>query len=154
LSALIQLVINPFDLFDAGYHLTYLSTGAILFIALPLSNHIRLPRKIYRWAIDFVLTTISIEFVLLPYQAYVFHKIPFASLLANTFAIPISSILISAGIVALPLAPLRFLMAYPIHWLLHFFLKACSITSSMWLVVVARPSLVMMVLFYGSLIVA
>lgn len=151
LSALIQLVMNPFDLFDAGYHLTYLSTAAILFIALPLSNRIHVARKIYKWAIDFVLTTVSIEFVLLPYQAYVFHKIPFASLLANTFAIPISSILISAGIIAVPF---QFAMKYPVHWLLHFFLKACSITSSMWLVVVARPSVAIMILFYGSLIVA
>jgi competence protein ComEC len=153
LSALAQLVINPLELFDSGFQLTYLSTAAIVFIAGPLMRKVRTPRKIYQYIVDFFITMLSIQFTLLPYQAFVFHKIPFGSLLANFIAIPLSSILIAIAPFALPLIGTMNLMRSVIHHVLDIFFGGTALFSGIWLKVVPTPSGWMLAAFYAALVV-
>lgn len=152
LSAMIQLIWNPMELFDPGFHLTYLSTAAILFLAVPVIKKIRLPRKFYQWIFDFLLTTIAIQFVLLPYQAYFFHKIPVISLLANWVAVPVSSILIAIGMIVLPLPFLQAIGEPILHFLLNCFVGSCEFFSVIWKHTIPIPSPILIVLFYLSLL--
>ena len=140
LSAFLQIALNPLELFDPGYHLTYLSTAAIVFIAVPLSRYLRKLRPIYQGALMFVLTSVSIQFILAPYQALVFHKIPFSGMMANFIAIPVSSALIGIGVFLPLLQPAGGFISLLIHPLLDLFFSASRLFSGMWLVPVSEPA--------------
>ncbi len=154
LCALLQVAWNPLELFDPGFHLTYLSTAAILFVALPLCNVIRMPRKIYNYAWSFVIVSLSIQFVLAPYQAFIFHRISFGALLANFAAIPLSSFLIAAGTGALPSnlfhTMINPLIRFPVRW----FVESSEFFSGMWLTTLPEPPLFLVLAFYASILTA
>lgn len=153
LSALAQVLLNPFELFDSGFHLTYLSTAAILFIAVPLASSIHLPRRIYQYLFNFLLVSLTVQVVLIPYQAFTFHKVPFASILANFVAIPLSSILIAAGTILMPVSILQPHMNYLIRHILSTFLGASTIFSEMGPYVVPSVPESLTILFYLLLLI-
>jgi competence protein ComEC len=152
LSALLQTLWNPFELFDPGFHLTYLSTAAILFVVLPVSNAIQWPRNVYRIIWSFIVASPLIQFVLIPYQALTFHRIAFGSLLANLIAIPLSSFLIAAGAAVLPFSILQSSFApmirYPVRW----FAQSAEFFSGVWLKTIPEPSLLLVLSFYTAIV--
>jgi competence protein ComEC len=151
LSAFLQLVRHPAELWDPGYHLTYLSTAAIVFLAAPLCGRWRLRSRIGQIVLDFFVVSLTIQFVLAPYQALVFHKVPFASCAAGAFAVPLSSILIAAGPLLLPISfvyPHLLAFASP---LVSLFFRTSALFSGVLLRVLPPPSFPLLVLFYGSL---
>ena len=154
LSALLQTLWNPYELFDPGFHLTYLSTAAILFVALPICNYIRWPRNIYRLIWSFIVVSPIIQFVLIPYQALIFHRVAFGSLLANLIAIPLSSFLIAAGVGTLPLGVFQSTFApvvrYPVRW----FAESAEFFSGIWLKTIPEPSLSIVLIFYFAICLA
>src|SRR5262249_3549806 len=121
-------------------------------IALPVSRRVRMPRPVYQYVFDFFITCLSIQLVLAPYQSYVFHKVPFASILANTVAVPVSSILIATGMLVAPLSVVSTIPATVSHPLLALFVSCCSFFSGMWVHVVARPAWSLLCLFYLCLL--
>lgn len=185
LSALLQLLLNPGELYDTGYHLTYLSTAAICFIAAPLcrrihraattrrkksprieaspsagewkmilKREIELPpllQKALLIAVDFVVVSLSIQVVLLPYQALVFHRIPFSSIFANVVAIPLSGVLILFSLVLVVLFPLEKLLVPVIGFLIKAFFAGTDLFSGVWLDVVPEPRWLIVALFYALL---
>lgn len=153
LSAGAQLVWNPLELFDPGYHLTYLSTSAILFVAVPLCRWVRFPRRVYRYAVDLVIASVVLQFVLAPYQALVFHRIPFSSSAANLIAVPLSSALIAAGAICLPFGFFPAPAVWLLHRILQLFLQGTYLFSGVWLMTVAEPGHVAVFLFYLCLAV-
>lgn len=154
LSALLQTIWNPLELFDPGFHLTYLSTAAILFVALPVCNAIQWPRKIYGILWSFIVVSPLIQFVLFPYQALIFHRVAFGSLLANLIAIPLSSFLIAAGAGALPFSILQSTFApmirYPVRW----FAQSAEFFSGVWLKTIPEPSFLLVLTFYVAIVLA
>lgn len=154
LSAMLQVVFNPAEIYDPGYLLTYLSAGSICFLAAPLCRKIRLGRKIYRVAVDFVIVSLSVHVVLLPYQAFVFHRIAFGSILANVIEIPLSSLLILAAPVLLVGYPIHVFLTPAISFLVHLFLKVAAFFSAVWLIVEPQPSLWLVALYYALLFAA
>ncbi len=153
LSAWAQLVWNPLELFDPGYHLTYLSTASILFVAVPLCRTIHISRRAYRYAVDLGIASLTIQFVLAPYQALVFHRIPLASVAANLIAVPLSSVLIAAGAICLPLGLLSSTTVWLIHHVLALFLQGTFLLSGVWLRTVPEPGFLVVLLFYLCLAV-
>jgi competence protein ComEC len=185
LSALLQLLLNPGELYDTGYHLTYLSTAAICFIAVPLCGRIHraatvhpretpqvedsppkakwkqvlarelelpsLLRKVLLAAVDFAVVSLSIQAVLLPYQAFVFHRIPFACIFANIVAIPLSGVLILFSLVLVVLFPLQKLLVPIISFLIKVFFLGTDLFSGVWLDVVPEPRWIIVALFYALL---
>jgi competence protein ComEC len=151
LSALLQTAWNPFELFDPGFHLTYLSTAAILFVALPVCNAIHWPRNVYRIIWSFIAVSPLIQFVLIPYQVLIFHRVAFGSLLANLIAIPLSSFLIAVGAGALPFSTLQSIFApmirYPVRW----FAQSAEFFSGVWLKTIPEPSLLLVLTFYTAI---
>ena len=150
LCAFLQVAWNPLDLFDAGYHLTYLSTAIIVFVAVPLSRLVRLPRAIYQYLFDFAITSFCVQILLAPYQAWTFHRVPFAALLANWSAIPSSSVLIALGAVTLPIPVLEPVLAPLIRFFLRVLMQGSYLSSGVWLFTALTPSLVGVIVFYCS----
>lgn len=152
-AALVQIIMNPLDLFDAGYHLTYLSTAAIVFVAAPLCGKIKLPRKVYRYLADFAITSLSVQLVLAPYQAWTFHRIPLGALLGNWIAIPASSVLIANGVGYMLLPFVRTLLVPVIRSFVHVLLQSSFLVSGKWLLTGIAPAFAAVCGFYLFLIV-
>jgi competence protein ComEC len=152
LCAFLQIAWNPLELFDPGFHLTYLSTAAILFVALPLCNVIPWPRKIYSYAWSFIVVSIAIQFVLAPYQALVFHRVAFGALIANLTAIPLSSFLIAAGTGALPSSFLNALLIPMIRLPIRWFADSAEFFSGLWLTSLPEPPLALVIAFYAAIL--
>ncbi len=152
LSALLQLIFSPLEIFDPGYQLTYLSTAAILFIAVPLIRKVHLPRKVYQFLFDFLVTTSAIQFVLLPYQAYFFHKITLTSLLANWTAVPASSCLIGLGLILVPFPFLYGFLSGVLSYILQAFTVSVEFFGDLWLGIISQPAAGVVAAFYLSLV--
>jgi competence protein ComEC len=155
LSAWIQLLINPNLLFDTGYQLTYLSTASLLFVAAPLCKRVRLKRRVYRYVVQFLITALSIQLVTIPYQAFVFHRIPYAAIAANIIAVPLSSVLIGSGIIlAVPFPQLVGAGTWCIHVLLQIFVTASSFFGELYPTYAVEPARVLVISFYTLLALA
>lgn len=151
-AALAQIVMNPLDLFDAGYHLTYLSTAAIVFVAAPVCKKIKLPRKMYRYVIDFGITSLSVQLVLAPYQAWIFHRIPLGALIGNWIAVPTSSVLIATGLAYMSLPFVRRLFVSIIKIFVQLLLQSSFLVSGTWLWTALAPAFAVVCAFYALLV--
>jgi competence protein ComEC len=105
-SAFILLVIDPFQLMNIGFQLSYLSVAGIVLIQ-PLIKDLWRPRFKIVYLI-WGLTTVSIAAQLAssPLSLYYFHQFPNYFIFTNYIAIPLSSIAIYAGMLTLITSPL------------------------------------------------
>lgn len=96
-SAFLMLLFNPFVLFSAGFQLSYSAVIGIVSFQKPIYNlayiKYKLPDKL--WALTAV--SIAAQLGTLPVVMYYFHQFPVYSLLTNLFVIPLSSLIIYAG---------------------------------------------------------
>ncbi len=110
-SAFILLIIDPFQLTNIGFQLSYLAVAGIVLIE-PLIGKLWKP-KFRIVQLIWGLTTVSIaaQIASSPLSLYYFHQFPNYFILTNYFAIPLSSIAIYAGMLTL--------IASPFIWLSH-----------------------------------
>jgi competence protein ComEC len=118
-AALIQLLINPFLIYDPGFLLSYLAVAGMILMA-PIFIRIThfLPR-----VISFSLSaTLGAIIAILPVLAWYFGNIPLVSPISNLLIIPIASLLLPLGLIAFILSALNTTIAIPIcyccAWLL------------------------------------
>lgn len=97
-SAFLMLLFNPFVLFSAGFQLSYTAVLGIVSLQKPIYRMVyikyKLPDKL--WALTAV--SIAAQLGTLPVVMYYFHQFPVYSLLTNLFVIPLSSLIIYAGL--------------------------------------------------------
>jgi competence protein ComEC len=101
LSALAILCVQPYQLFDAGFQLTYTATlGLILFFPSIRSVLPKLPFKIE----ELFALSIAAQVAVMPIIAATFHRVIFSGLILNLIGIPLVTIVMAAGYVFLPVA--------------------------------------------------
>lgn len=110
-AALVILVIDPRQLFDAGFILSFTAILSIVIIYPRLEkliNRIKWYReintdkfigKIIKWTAALFLGTLAAQIGTLPITAIMFKKISVISLAANLFAIPLSNLALGLGFV-------------------------------------------------------
>ncbi len=110
--AALSLMIEPYQLFDAGFQLSY---GAVFSLVLitPSLQRLLIPKQVLeakqgvkKWlrnALELFLTTIAVTLGLLPITAYHFHQLQIKGLLINIIGIPLSSLITVFGFLLLPL---------------------------------------------------
>lgn len=110
-SAFLLLAIDPHQLANIGFQLSYLSIAGIV-IFEPIIRKTWSPRfLVVRWF--WMMTTVSIAAQLsaTPVSLYYFHQFPNYFILSNYIAIPLSSLAIYSGMLTL--------ITTPIIWLTH-----------------------------------
>jgi competence protein ComEC len=100
-SAFALLLSNPFNLFDAGFELTYAATLAIILFGPPLIR--RLPRLPLKTG-EMTALSLSASLGVLPIIASSFNRVTFASLILNYAAIPLVGLIMGIGYAFLPLS--------------------------------------------------
>ena len=100
-SALILLCINPTNLFDIGFMLSYVAVIGIVVLQKPISNLIYSKYKIVNKIWEITSVTIAAQIATIPFTIYYFHQFSTYFWLSNLFMTPISSIVIIGGMIML-----------------------------------------------------
>jgi len=102
-TALLSLLINPLDMFDIGFQLSYLAIVGIVYFS-KLFDSWYLPEN--RWAKklwELLSVSIAAQILTLPLTMYYFGQIPLYFLLTNLIAIPVSFVVMVLGIAVIPI---------------------------------------------------
>lgn len=107
-AATLMLIINPRELFDIGFQLSFSAVFIILLI-LPTIQHwvpywIRV--KWYSKPLMVVIVSLVVQFGLYPLQVYYFGEISLVSPLANALFVPLLGLLVPIAILGVIISPL------------------------------------------------
>ena len=159
LTAATLLCINPLEVVDAGFALTFGATLGILVgmsklpDVMPQSGWLRAP-------VALLVASACAEIALLPISAFVFSRITFAGLIVNCAAIPLMTIVQIAGIVVVFASVCLPGLAPAIGWIAHLGVEgligsAAVVDWMPWLTRrLAPPPLWLMTIYYGALVIA
>lgn len=116
-SALLLLVLNPLTLYDVGFQLSYLAVLGIVVFYKDIYNWVLVKNFIPKYFWSMVAVSLAAQLFTLPLTLYYFHQFPNYFLLSNIVALPLSTIILYGSIVALLIAPFKFLWL-PVGWAL------------------------------------
>ena len=100
-SALILLCINPANLFDIGFMLSYVAVIGIVVLQKPISKLVYSKYKIVNKIWEITSVTIAAQIATVPFTIYYFHQFPTYFWLSNLFMTPVSSVVIIGGMIML-----------------------------------------------------
>ena len=100
-SAFFLLMINPNNLFDVGFQLSYAAVFGIVFLQPKLENLIRVKNKLIKFFWTLVTVSIAAQIATFPLTTYYFGQFPSYFWVTNIFVIPAVMILIPLGITLL-----------------------------------------------------
>ncbi len=103
LTALIILLVEPTELFDVGFQLSF-ATAWGLILLVPYAAGLFRPihdRMYYKFLIIPLLVCAIAQLVSLPMSAFYFQRMPMISFLSNLIVVPLVSIIVIASIVLL-----------------------------------------------------
>lgn len=93
ISAIIQLVYNPYFLFDTGFLLSFSGVLGIVFIYPLLSkifNSFFSSNKVFKYIKELVLICISVQIFILPISLYFFNSFNALFIISNLLIVPIA----------------------------------------------------------------
>ncbi|MEN8194532.1 MAG: DNA internalization-related competence protein ComEC/Rec2 [Bacteroidota bacterium] len=104
IAALILLIMDPSELFNPGFQLSFSAVLSIL-ILFPLLQKwiidLNISNSYLKYLLLFIGVSFSAQLGTLPFTLIYFHKLSIVSLFANILVIPMIGIIISLGIVSL-----------------------------------------------------
>jgi competence protein ComEC len=100
-SAFFLLLINPNNLFDIGFQLSYAAVFGIVFLQPKLEKLILVKNKFLKFFWSLVTVSIAAQIATFPITTYYFGQFPTYFWITNTFVIPAVMILIPMGILLL-----------------------------------------------------
>ena len=100
-SAFILLCVNPANLLDVGFQLSYVAVIGIVVLQIPISRIIYSKYKIVNKIWEITSVTIAAQIATAPFTIYYFHQFPIYFWLSNLFMTPISSVVIIGGMIML-----------------------------------------------------
>lgn len=130
IAAFFLLLVNPFNLFDLGFQLTFAATFCIiLFFPRIIKFFPNLPLRIS----EIMVLSLTAQLGVLPFVAYSFNRVTFSSLILNYAALPLVGIIMACGYIFLLLSFvasfLAQLLAKAIHFIINLFLSLTHLTD-------------------------
>lgn len=155
LASILILIENPYFIMNLGFLLSF---GAVLGIGVvaPVINNVF---KVKSSMAKNFLTSISVTFVTLPILLYFYYEFPLYSIFLNLIVIPISSIVLVSGIVGCLCAEISvflgsFMLGIGSYILkLYEFLCRFSLKLPFSSVIIGKPSVLQIILYYGILFI-
>ncbi len=160
LASIIILVLNPEEIFNPGFQLSFSAVLGIALFYSPIEKTIaklKLRSKVLRYILLFMAVSLSAQIGTLPFTLMYFGKLSIISLVANLFVIPIIAVVVGLGIFTLiinivsPFAALYFAVANELVTKLLFFIVGLSGSQSFSYIAVKNFSLFDSLLFYSFL---
>jgi competence protein ComEC len=145
-AALVILIIDPRQLFDSGFILSFSAILSIVYFNPRLEklvskinwyNNLNTEKKLNKYfkeAVILFLGTFAAQLGTLPVTAIMFKKISVVSLIANLFAIPISNISLALGFVSVFVSLISgwaaSVFAAANNFIMYYLLKAIAISAN------------------------
>lgn len=151
LSALGMLIINPYQILDIGFLLSFSAVGGILWLT-PLLNQRYNPNK--STILKGLFVSLGATLTTLPIVSWYFFVIPLYALLVNLLVVPVTSIIIGMTILAISLSFLNttfsHLIGGTVFYSLKFIESCCLIVSRLPLhsIPIGKMSFFEVILFY------
>ena len=160
-SAILILMLNPLDLFDTGFQLSYAATFSIVILHQKIYNCFPKRLKEIKILRNFVIlpfsVSLSAQLGTAPIVTFYFFKIPIIAAIANIIIVPLVSLVIPTGFLTAAgsiLHPVISRILAAANWfLLHLIIKASMFFSNLphLLLWVRRPTVLFFVLYYPTL---
>lgn len=100
-SAFLLFLVNPFQLYDVGFQLSYLAVIGIVwlypFINGMISSRFQLIERV--WSLMSV--TLAAQILTLPLVLYYFHNYPLLSFISNLIVVPLTTVILVSGLIFL-----------------------------------------------------
>ncbi len=122
LSALVLLIYNPFWLWDVGFQLSYSAVLSIIIFFRPVYSWLYFPNKLVDFVWGLAAASLAAQILTLPVSVYHFHQFPTLFLVANLFAVPLSSVILIGEILLCAvsfISPLSTLLGRFLGWLIQ-----------------------------------
>lgn len=137
IAALIILLINPNELFEIGFQLSFAAVFIIL-LTLPVLQQIIPDRIRFRWygvPVMVMIVSIVVQLGLYPLLSYYFGEFSLSGPVANALVVPVLSFIVPFALLLLPVSALfpdlGYLLNTPCRWFLDF-LQWFVATASTW----------------------
>jgi competence protein ComEC len=165
-AGLVVLLINPFELFQAGCQLSFAAVGSILGLYRWLQRAFRdlLLRAVEKgsfWGtsvLPLFFVSLAAQLGTLPLTAYYFGRVPLWSIVVNLLVVPTVGVIVPLGYTTTLLAPLCWPLA-KLYAAANWLLLSCLIHGVEWVgnlpfayVAYPRPRLMHAVAYYGLLV--
>ena len=158
ISAIIVLLINPENLYDVGFQLSYAATFAIVILYERIYSIFPLSMRKIRVLRNFVLLPFSVSLTAqlgtAPIVAFYFFKVPLIATVSNIIIVPLVTLLIPAGLLTILgnlIHPFIATVLSGTDWLLlHLILKLSTVLAGLphILLWVGRPSAIFFILYF------
>lgn len=100
-SALILLLINPNNLFEVGFQLSYSAVFGIVYLQPTISNLITVKNRVLNYFWMLLTVSVAAQIATFPISVFYFNQFPTYFFISNLFVIPAVSLLIPLGILLL-----------------------------------------------------
>ena len=133
-SAFLLLCLNPANLFNVGFLLSYCAVIGIVTLQKPIYNLIYVKSKFLDKIWELTSVTLAAQLATAPFSIYYFHQFPMYFWLSNLFMGPISSIVIIGGMVMLLVSFIPYInigVAFCVKWMIFAMNYIVSFVESM-----------------------
>jgi competence protein ComEC len=100
-SAFVLLCINPYNLFEIGFQLSYAAVMGIVVLQKPIYNLFYVKNKLLDKAWEITTVALAAQIATVPFTLFYFHQFTSYFWLSNLFMTPISFVVIISGMVLL-----------------------------------------------------
>ena len=127
-SAFLLLIINPNNLFEVGFQLSYAAVFGIVFLQPKLERVWQVQNKVLKFFWTLLTVSIAAQIATFPITSFYFNQFPVYFWLTNLVVIPAAFVLIALGVTLLVFSNLPFLgpfLAFVTKWVIkvvYFFL--------------------------------
>lgn len=97
-SAFLLLLLNPFLLASAGFQLSYLAVGGLIYLQPRIERWWSVENKPGRWLWRVTATALAAQLVTFPLAVYYFHQFPVYFLLVNPAVIGLAALVVPVGL--------------------------------------------------------
>lgn len=108
-SAFLLLLLNPLNLFDVGFQLSYLAVLSILFFQPRFSSLIKTNNVVSKYVWDMVTVSLAAQLGTSPVSIYYFNQFPSYFLLSNMIVVPAAAIILYLGMLFFALSFIPYL---------------------------------------------
>ena len=154
LSAATAVMSNPYILLTSSFWMSYAAVAGVAVFGPALWGELRADDKRIRKILQAVGASVSVSIFTLPLILSFYYEIPVYSVLLNLVVIPLMSILMTAGLIMLPLGriwlPVGVVMGIPVHLILKLYSFLCEVVSKLPgnIYIAGAPPLWKMILVY------
>ena len=121
-SAFLLLCINPANLFNVGFLLSYCAVIGIVTLQKPIYRLFYFKFKLFDKIWEMTSVTLAAQIATAPFSIYYFHQFPTYFWLSNLFMTPISSVVIIGGMVMLLIFFIPYInigVAFCVKWMIY-----------------------------------